>query len=300
MKHPLIVENLGGFGHLERFYADFNRLLSNPRIEEAKFDLSPITFMTPETVLALVCTARCWYESRQTLVKLVSVDERVHQYLQRINLFAECASYLTIDQDEPTEPWSRSTSANLLEITTISSDLETNAQSVYAVFQKASSLLLGRVDNLRMKAACDLLTVVVENITHSQDMGHVLMQSYQVADGYRVHIGIADLGLGIPATLKPRYPDIGSDSAYLLKALEMGVTSRKGMGGLGLFNMNRIVQGQHGSLTIRADRSMLQLLGNRVYLRDDLTPMPGTQVYITVWGNHDTSLWEYLLPVHLT
>ena len=86
----------------------------------------------------------------------------------------------------------------------------------------------------------------------------------------------------------------------LLKALEMGVTSRVGPGGLGLFNVDRIIRGQQGSLTIRANGSMLQILRNKVYLRDDLTFFPGTQVYITVWGNHDTSIWEYLLPEHLT
>lgn len=297
MKNSLIIRNLAGFGHLERFYADFNHFLTNPRIDQMEFDLSLANFMTPEAVLALVCAARAWYERRRTPVKLIALDAKVHQYLQRIDLFSECARYLVIDS-EPVEPWFRSNSTNLLEITPIPSDLEANVHAVYAVFQKASNLLLGRVENSRIKAVCDLLTVIVENITHSQDMGHVLMQSYQVADGYRIHIGIADLGLGIPATLKARYPEIGSDSAYLLKALDMGVTSRAGMGGLGLFNVNRIVQGQRGSLTIRADCSMLQIVGNNVYLWDDLTPMPGTQVFITIWGNHDTSVWEYLLSKH--
>lgn len=277
---------------------DFNHRLSNPGIGELELDLSHITFVTPESVLALVCVTRCWYRNRRTPVRLISMNEQVQQYLQRIDLFSQCASYVIFDKG-PGELWHRSSSANLLEITSIPSDLETNAQAVYTVFQKASSLLLGRVENSRMKATCDLLSIVVENITHSQDMGHVLMQSYQVAEEHRVHIGIADLGLGIPATLKPRYPDLTIESAYLLKALEIGVTSRVGLGGLGLFNVDRIVRGQQGSLTIRANCSMLQILRNKVYLRDDLTFFPGTQVYITVWGNHDTSTWEYLLPEHL-
>jgi hypothetical protein len=159
--------------------------------------------------------------------------------------------------------------------------------------------MLGRVENDRIKATCDLLNVVVENITHSRDIGYVLMQLYQIIDGYRVHIGIVDMGMGIPATLRIRYPDIGSEAKYLLKALEMGVTSRVGMGGLGLFNVERIVRGQQGGLTIRAGSSMLQIAGGRVHLRDDLTFIPGTQVYINVWGNHESSAWKYLLPEQL-
>lgn len=299
MKYRLTINRLGGFADLERLYMDFNHRLSDPGIDELELDLSHITFVTPESILALVCVTRCWYRNRLTPVRLISMNEQVHQYLQRIDLFSQCANYVISDK-VPDKPWHRSMSATLLEITSIPGEPETNAQTVYTVFQKASSLLLGRVENSRMKATCDLLSIVVENITHSQDMGHVLMQSYQVADDHRVHLGIVDLGLGIPTTLKPRYPELSIGSSYLLKALEMGVTSRVGPGGLGLFNVDRIIRGQQGSLTIRANGSMLQILRNKVYLRDDLTFFPGTQVYITVWGNHDTSIWEYLLPEHLT
>jgi hypothetical protein len=123
------------------------------------------------------------------------------------------------------------------------------------------------------------------------------MQSYQVVR-HRVHIAIADLGLGIPATLSP---DILMSAAIqpICSALEMGCQPCR-YGWFRIVYCESNCPGQRGSLTIRADCSMLQLLGDRVYLWDDLTPMPGTQVYITVWGNHDTSLWEYLLPEHLT
>jgi hypothetical protein len=297
VRYRLHIRSLGGFSHIERFYADFEACLFEPRIQELELDLTAVTFIMPEAVLALLCAARCWYDSRGKAIALVSVDAKVHKYLHRVDLFDECGTYLAVT-GEITEPWLRSSSTNLLEITTIPGEPEANSQAVYAVYQKASSLLLGRVENRRMQAVCDLLNVVTENITHSRDIGHVLMQSYRVENVYRVHLGIADLGLGIPATLHPRYPDLGKGSDYLYKSLAMGVTSRTGSGGLGLYNADRIVRGQQGSLTIRAGNSMLQVFGDKVYFWDDLAHIPGTQVYITVWGNHDTSEWEYLLPKH--
>jgi len=294
MVHRFSVRSLCGFYDLERLYSEFVTVLSDQRIKAIELDLSLVTFLTPEAVLALLCIGRLWFNSRGSAVSLTSIDSQAHQYLDRVNLFKRCGTYFETKQ-EIVEPWGRSNSANLLEITSVSSEPEANSQAVYGVYRKASSLLLGRVENRRMQAACDLLNVVSENITHSQDSGYVLMQSYSTGNGYRIHIGIADLGLGIPTTLRARYPNLGKGSAYLLKSLEMGVTSRDGLGGLGLYNVNRIVRGQQGSLTIRAGDSMLQIYGNKVYLYDHLTYIPGTPVYMTIWGNHDLVRWNYLL-----
>lgn len=294
MVYRFSARNLGGFNDLERLYTEFEAVLSDQRIEAIELDLSHVAFLTPEAVLALLCVGRLWFNSRGCAVSLSSIDPQVHQYLDRVNLFKRCGTYFATEQ-EIFEPWLRSNSANLLEITSVSSEPEANSQAVYGVYRKASSLLLGRVENRRMQAACDLLNVVSENITHSQDTGYVLMQSYSTSNGYRIHIGIADLGLGIPTTLRTRYPNLGEGSDYLFKSLEMGVTSRVGLGGLGLYNVNRIVRGQQGSLTIRSGDSMLQIYGNNVYLYDHLTYIPGTQVYITIWGNHDLVRWNYLL-----
>lgn len=295
MLHRLVIDNLGGFRQVEQFYGDFSRCFEMPRVDKIQLDLSRIAFVTPEAVLALITTARLWQRERGTRVQLVSLDRQVQQYLHRVDFFSGCADYLFVDE-QVDEAWSRSVSANLLEVSTISSEPDANAEAVYSVFGKVSNLMLGRVDNSRIKATCDLLSIVVENITHSQDVGHVLAQIYQTMDGYRVHIGIIDLGLGIPATLKPRYPDVGSDSMYLLHALDLGVSSRTGAGGLGLFNVNKIVRGQQGSMTIRSGRSVLQIADGQVLRRDDLVSIPGTQVFITVWGRHDLTKWEYLLP----
>jgi hypothetical protein len=294
VKRCLKIASLAGFPDIEHFYVEFSAVLQDQRIQAIELDLTSVTFLTPEAVLALLCVGRLWHNSRSCAIVLTSIDPQVYQYLVRVDLFKKCGAYF-ITRQGVVESWSRAGSFNLLEITSISSEPEANSQAVYAVYQKASNLLLGRVENRRMQAACDLLNVVTENVTHSQDTGYVLMQSYSTGSGYRIHVGIADLGLGIPTTLRARYPDLGKGSAYLLKSLEMGVTSRAGSGGLGLFNVDRMVRGQQGSLTIRSGDSMLQVYGNSVYLYDHLTRIPGTQVYITVWGNHDLVRWDYLL-----
>ncbi|MBE7512430.1 MAG: hypothetical protein HS103_06405 [Anaerolineales bacterium] len=294
MKHRLKMNNLTGFDDIECFYNDFADCLSEPAIQQLEFDLTAVTFMTPETVLALLSAARLWYNNRGCAITLASIDRQVHQYLERIDLLRECSVYVSTSHDS-VESWTRANSLNLLEITPIPGEPEDNTQAVYAIYTKARALLLGRIENRRMEAVCDLLNVIAENIIHSKDTGHVLMQCYTAGIGYRIHIGIADLGLGIPTTFHTRYPNLGNGSDYLLKSLDMGVTSRTGSGGLGLYNVNRIVRGQQGSLSIRSGSSMLQVYSNRTYQHDGLVYIPGTQVFITVWGNHDAAHWKYLL-----
>jgi len=157
--------------------------------------------------------------------------------------------------------------------------------------------LLGRVTPERMGAACTLLSEVTQNVTHSGSQGYVLMQLYKAGNGRRVHIAVGDIGRGIPDSLRKKYPQVGQSSDYLKKSLESGITSRDIGNGLGLYQVQHLVRNGGGTLTIRSDTAMLQIYEGKVYQWDNLTRVPGTQVFITIWGRHEKGDWNYLLPM---
>lgn len=224
-------------------------------------------------------------------------NENTLQYLERMNALSVFADCITVPAF-PSNLWSRGFSGNLMEIRILSDDLEQNSMhDVPHVLAIAQDLLLGRVTAERMGAACTLLSEVAQNVTHSGSQGYALMQLYKAGSGRRVHIAVGDTGRGIPDSLRSKYQQLGQPSSYLKKSLESGVSSRDFGNGLGLYQVQHLVRNGGGTLTIRSDTAMLQIYDGNVYQWDNLTRIPGTQVFLTVWGRHEKGDWNYRLPM---
>lgn len=288
---------LKGFQELEKFYDAFVPQLIQGDVRGAVFELSNLTFFPPEALLSLVCASRLWHTMTGHAVEWRVENEDTLRYLERmdvLSVFEDCITAPTL----PSDLWSRGSSGNLMEIRTLSDDLEQNSlKDVPHVMAIAQDLLLGRVTPDRMGATCTLLSEVTQNVTHSGSQGYALMQLYKAGNGRRVHIAVGDIGRGIPASLRGKYPNVGQPSDYLKKSLESGVSSRASGNGLGLYQVQHLVRNGGGTLTIRSDTAMLQIYEGKVYQWDDLTRIPGTQVFITIWGRHEKGDWNYLLPM---
>lgn len=288
--------SLSGFSDLENFYASFIPQLVQGNDRGAIFEFSNLTFFPPEALLSLVCASRLWHIRTGHAIEWRVENEDTLRYLERmdvLSVFADCITASAL----PSVLWSRGSSSNLMEIRTISDDLEQNSlNDVPYILAIAQDLLLGRITADRMGATCTLLSEVAQNVTHSGSQGYALMQLYKAGNGQRVHIAIGDIGQGIPDSLRKKYPQVGQSSDYLKKSLESGITSRDFGNGLGLYQVQHLVRNGGGTLTIRSDTAMLQLYDGRVYQWDNLTRIPGTQVFITIWGRHEKGDWNYLLP----
>jgi len=287
---------LKGFQDLENFYDAFVPQLMQGD-EGAIFELSNLTFFPPEALLSLVCASRLWHTMTGHAVEWRVENEDTLRYLERmdvLSVFEDCVAAPAL----PSDLWTRGSSGNLMEIRTLSDDLEQNSlNDVPHVMAIAQDLLLGRVTADRMGAACTLLSEVTQNVTHSGSQGYALMQLYKAGSGRRVHIAVGDTGRGIPESLRGKYPHVGQPSDYLRKSLESGVSSRANGNGLGLYQVQHLVRNGGGTLTIRSDTAMLQIYEGKVYQWDNLTRIPGTQVFITIWGRHEKGDWNYLLPM---
>lgn len=287
---------LNGFQDLEIFYDAFIPQLMQGDVRGAVFEFSNLTFFPPEALLSLVCASRLWHAMTGHAVEWRLENEDTLRYLERmdvLSVFADCIATPGL----PSDLWSRGSSGNLMEVRTLSGELEqNNLNDVPHILAIAKDLLLGRVTAERMGAACTLLSEVAQNVTHSGSQGYALMQIYKAGNGRRVHIAVGDIGRGIPDSLRGKYPHVGQPSDYLKKSLESGVSSQDSGNGLGLYQVQHLVRNGGGTLTIRSDAAMLQIYEGKVYQWDNLTRIPGTQVFITIWGRHEKGDWNYLLP----
>jgi len=297
MMNKFAFPRLNGFQDLENFYDSFIPQLMQGNVGGAVFELSNLTFFPPEALLSLVCASRLWHTMTGHAVEWRLENEDTLRYLERMDVFAvfgDCIATPAL----PSDLWSRGSSGNLMEVRTLSDELEQNSlNDVPHILAIAQDLLLGRVTADRMGAACTLLSEVTQNVTHSGSQGYALMQLYKAGSGRRVHIAVGDTGRGIPDSLRRKYPQVGQSSDYLKKSLDSGITSRDIGNGLGLYQVQHLVRNGGGTLTIRSDTAMLQINEGRIYQWDDLTRIPGTQVFITIWGRHEKGDWNYLLPM---
>lgn len=294
--NKFIFPHLNGFQDLEKFYAFFMPELMQGEGRGAVLELQNLSFFPPEALLSLVCASKLWHTITGHVVEWRLDNEDALRYLERMDVFTIFADCIAV-HPLPSDLWSRGLSSNLMEVKTLSSELEqNNLVDVPNILSTAKDLLLGRISAERMGAACTLLSEVAQNITHSGSQGYALMQVYKAGNGRRVHIAVGDIGRGIPASLREKYPHAGQPSDYLKKSLEAGVSSRTSGNGLGLYQVQHLVRNGGGTLTIRSDTAMLQIYGGNIYRWDNLTHFPGTQVFITIWGYHEKGDWNYLLP----
>lgn len=286
-------ESLSGFQDIENFYQEFADQLLKEYPHEAEFDLEIIDFITPEALLSLLCASQHWKIKKGSPVKWI-VNEQVLAYLERVDVMRVFADAIVFDK-LPDERWTRSSSLSLMEICEISPEPEQNSHDVSNTITTASHFLLGRVTTKQLGSASTLLSEITQNVIHSRSIGYAFAQAYNANQGSRVHLGVIDIGAGIATTLSSKYPDVAKPSDYLRLSLESGITSSSSSNGLGLFQVRNIVQQGKGILVIRSGTALLQIHNERFYQWDDLAEIPGTQVYIAMWGSHEKGKWEYPL-----
>jgi hypothetical protein len=297
----LSLLNLNNHILIERFYTHLH-LLHTSGLEGPLFlDLSSVSFVPPHGLLALVTAARLWHRWTGNGVILGYMQPKVHRYLERMDLFTTCASWIEQDNELPVgQRFDRSPeSVRLLEVMRIASEEDQNARDVVSAVQRAQHIITAwfHADEMIVGRLITILCELATNVAHSRDQGFVLVQRYAdftlPSSGSRMTVAIADLGIGIQTSLSEKFRHMPSDapnmfprgSDYLYHALQLGVTSRDVIAGTGLYRVNTIVNEWQGSLTIRSARSMVHFEGQNMQVHDDLADIPGTHISINVRGS---------------
>lgn len=292
MEAIISISTLNGVWDIENFNTDFLTYYHDLAYVHLTLNLETISFVKPEAIMALLCAARLWWQHKNQQVHF-KLNSEVQKYLERMNVFTVCKDFIYTDRSLD-ELYSRSNfSYTLMELMPVSADPKQNADDVYTIYSTAVKLLSGWIlfpD--RVKRICSLLSEIVENVPHGQRPGLALMQRYKIKDGSRIHIVVADIGIGIEGSLSQRY-EFGSSAEYLWRSLQRDISSRAERGGAGLANVEQIVRQGNGTLTIRSGPALL-VIDREVRVWNDLSNVLGTQIYITINGKYDD--WKYLLP----
>jgi len=102
----------------------------------------------------------------------------------------------------------------------------------------------------------------------------------------RPYIGIAigDHGVGIPFTLRGKFPEL-SDSELIERATCAGVKGSADTGGMGLYEVRDLVEEFRENLVIRSGGGVFRIrLKSKITVPDmkDSMLLPGTQIYFTI------------------
>jgi hypothetical protein len=267
-------------------------------------DLSRVVFVRPHGLIALVTIARLWHAKTGCRVELVDIRPDVHAYLERMDLFARCGPWLEVCEPLADDArFDRSpASPNLLEVLPIASDEEVNASDVAEALERVG-LIVDTWFDADASAVGRLLTMLSEiatNVVHSRDRGFATIQRYRRGPSHRsslVAFAVGDLGIGIEASLRrrpgrPLDPGLHTGSDYIHHALRLGVTSRGSIGGMGLYQVQKLVEEWNGVLIIRSRRSVVRAGADGIRTYDGLTDIPGTQVAVFVQGSTGGLQWQ--------
>lgn len=228
---------------------DFYRLT----VDADTLDMGAVRFIRPYGVTALIAVARAYHAKHDQPLMLVNVPLRVHQYLERVDLFRLMGQYIQTDSTL-TEYFDRTQSApKLLELTRIRHTVD--MLTVIAQVERIFAYWL-QVSNLH--SLIHVLSELCANIyQHSaDDEGMVIVQTHEAVskNAVRVRVAIGDAGVGVRANLRACCGDLGDEPLpYLQQALD-GITSRhSGRGGLGLRTVQRVVQETGGYFWLRSE-----------------------------------------------
>jgi hypothetical protein len=280
--------------HAESFYEELLAAIADGATGPLVVHLSQIPFVTPGTLIRLITAARLWHRLTGNPVILDGMRPNVHQYLERMDLFSSCndcirpARHLGV-----ADRWSRSrASDNLLEVMPVSAEAAQNSLDVTAALARAQRILRTwfGADQEAIGPIATMLAETASNVTHSRDRGFAVIQHHRRQTGDRVTIAVGDLGIGIEDSLgrqgarlrlgSGEPPPTGADA--ILRALELGVTARGDVGGVGLHLVKTIVEQWRGILAIRSKQSSVRIAAGEVHVMNGLVEVPGTQVVVTV------------------
>jgi anti-sigma regulatory factor (Ser/Thr protein kinase) len=127
-----------------------------------------------------------------------------------------------------------------------------------------------------------MLNEVAGNVLVHADTDHGWMQVVTHPKTRHMAIVVADGGIGIPAAIRAAFPQQGQDEDAIAYALQEGITSRPDFGqGKGLTGTLQIVKiNQGGRFSIHAQKGRVEWIENRLDIKGDFPPFPGTFVDI--------------------
>lgn len=266
---------------IEAFY---NRIQETTPAQAYEIDMSQVSFIRPYGLLALVIAGRHLRQVSGNKILLNRMQLKVHQYLERMALFEIENNWFDVDSPLQ-ERWNRDPkTANLLELTLVSTIEDVNAVVSRAENIYSKWLSISHINNL-INVLSELCTNVFE---HSGDRyGCVLIQKVEIQGQVVVRLAVGDLGCGIPGSLinHCKSSDINDTLGYLIEVMHGKTTRSTGRGGLGLRQVERIAGMTGGYLWLRSHDAAITSFGSgKIQGCANLAFIPGTQIAVELYS----------------
>jgi len=254
-------------------------------------DCADLRFADPYGILVLLSIGlSAPYRRGQALGLVLPHDPAVRSWLHRCGARDLLEDFYIVDRPRIADAAEQRGAARdpvLLEVALVREGADVH-RAVARIKARADLLLVSRLGYSGL--AADRFTVamaeVCQNVVdHSGGPGLALAQCYLRAGGApEIRLAVADVGIGVRASLAPRYadslPGAWDDRAACRLAFRSGVT---GSGdpdrGLGLAAVADLVRAWGGTLRLRSGTAACEV-GARPAERDKLAFFPGTQVNI--------------------
>lgn len=274
---------LDALNTLECVDALFARFLAiPPGCRLLNFDFSDIKFVRPTGVVALALMIRRIPQEVERIF-FTNIHPKIASYLERVDIRDASSGRLVLPPLE--NLYSRSAeSTSVVALQPIPSEARSHRPARESVFAKLMTILKTWYHADKVSELASVISELLQNIMHSQDVGYVSVQRYwnPFLNMNEVCIAVGDLGLGIHSTLLSagQIPPTMSQSAAISKALEMNVSCRGG--GIGLEVVNDYIKKWNGTLSMRSATGRVTIDNGIPRTEDRLLYVPGVQVGITV------------------
>jgi hypothetical protein len=256
-------------------------------------DCSRVRFADPYGILVLLAIGlSAPYRRGRAWGLVLPRDTAVHSWLDRCGARRLIEQLYIVDAAPAVDDTSRRDGGRdpvLLEVALVREGADVH-RAVSRIKARADLLLVSRLGYSGL--AADRFTVamaeVCQNVVdHSGGPGLALAQCYlRAGGGPEIRLAVADVGIGVRASLAPRYadrlPGSWDDRAAVRLAFRRGVT---GSGdpdrGLGLAAVTDMVRAWGGTLRLRSGTAAC-VVGAHPAEIVGLAAFPGTQVAITL------------------
>lgn len=240
------------------------------RDSQVTFDLSRTEFVTPFGVTVIAGTIVACIQKKKEVFYQKPTKSETEEWLSRISF----SRFFQIDE---VAAQARATSTELRQLRGLN---PIYIEDLVNLLDNNMNLSRGVRDSIQLSLQ-ELLTNVFD---HSQSEVGCFVCAQYTPIRRLIRLSVTDFGMGILASLKKvaRYSEIKTSDEAITRAVEEGVSSRKGKAGLGLSHIRRFARVNQGTMTVISADGKVNFYSKSIEKRPMPSRFNGTAIELRI------------------